>query len=104
TMTSSRLTSFLERAQFTEAFTYERRLGIQAAYIDPADQFTFAAGVWNDQINNTGLARTGWQGSVRATYSPQVGDAKLHLGVNLQHRVSPTDARNVRYRTRPFTQ
>src|SRR5215213_5684677 len=34
TMTSSRLTSFLERASFTDAFSYNRRLGAAVALLD----------------------------------------------------------------------
>lgn len=105
TMTSSRLTSFLERAAFTDAFVYNRRLGIAAAYLDPADRYTFTAGIWNGEINEgTNFSRTGWQASVRATYSPTLGSTRLHLGANFQHRVANRDAQNVRYRARPFTQ
>lgn len=105
TMTSSKFTSFLERAAFTDAFGYNRRLGISAAYLDPADRYTFSAGIWNAEINEgTNFNRTGWQASVRATYSPTLGSTKLHLGANFQHRVTQRDAQNVRYRSRPFTQ
>ena len=104
TMTSSRLTSFLERASFTDAFNYNRRLGLAVALLDPADQYTLTGGVWSQEINNTSFNRTGWQASLRGTYSPTVGDARLHLGVNFQHRVQQRDAQNVQYRSRPFTQ
>jgi phosphate-selective porin OprO/OprP len=105
TMTSSRLTSFLERASFTDAFNYNRRLGVALALLDPAsDRYTLTAGLFSQEINNTSFNRTGWQASVRGTFSPTVGGAKLHLGANFQHRVAQRDARNVQYRSRPFTQ
>jgi phosphate-selective porin OprO/OprP len=105
TMTSSRLTSFLERASFTDAFGYNRRLGAVVALVDPAtDRYTLTAGLFGQEINNTGFTRTGWQASVRGTFSPIVGDARLHLGANFQHRVAQRDAQNVQYRSRPFTQ
>jgi phosphate-selective porin OprO/OprP len=106
TMTSSRVTSFLERAAFTDAFNYNRRLGISAAYLDPADRFTFAAGIWNQEINDNPASfnRTAWQASVRATYSPMVGFGRLHLGANFQHRVFQRDNQSAQYRARPFTQ
>ena len=105
TMTSSRLGSFLERASFTDAFVYNRRLGASLGLIDPADQYTLTAGVWGGEINNaTSFSRTGWQASIRGTYSPTLGAARLHLGANFQHRVTQRDTQNVQYRSRPFTQ
>lgn len=104
TMTSSRLGSFLERAAFTDAFVYNRRLGIAVGLVDPADRYTLTAGVWSGEINNTGFNRTGWQASIRGTYSPTLGSARLHLGANFQHRVAQRDMQNVQYRSRPFTQ
>lgn len=104
TMTSSRLLSFLERASFTDAFGYNRRLGIALGMIDPADRYTLTAGVWSQEISNASFNRTGWQASVRGTYSPTLGPARLHLGANFQHRVAQQDAQNVQYRARPFTQ
>ncbi|HYJ83708.1 MAG TPA: porin, partial [Allosphingosinicella sp.] len=105
TMTSSRLTSFLERASFTDAFTYNRRLGVAVALLDPEDdRYTLTAGLFGQEINNGSFNRTGWQASVRGTFSPELGDARLHLGANFQHRVAQRDAQNVQYRSRPFTQ
>ena len=104
-MTSSRLTSFLERASFTDAFNYNRRLGIAVALLDPKDdRYTLTAGLFGQEINNASFNRTGWQASVRGTFAPEVGDARLHLGANLQHRVAQRDAQNVQYRASPFTQ
>ncbi len=123
TMTSSRLTSFLERAAFTDAFGYNRRLGVAVGFTDPADRYTFTAGVWNTEINDNNYSgtvsatpstvtssaspnfnRTGWQASARATFSPMLGDTRLHFGANFQYRRTNRDAQNVRYRSRPFTQ
>jgi phosphate-selective porin OprO/OprP len=105
TMTSSRLTSFLERAAFTDAFNYNRRLGIAVALLDPdTDRYTLTAGLFGQEINNTAFNRTGWQASLRGTFAPTVGSARLHLGANFQHRVAQRDAQSVQYRSRPFTQ
>lgn len=105
TMTSSRLGSFMERAGITEAFNYNRRLGVALAYIDPADVLSLTAGVWGQEINdNTNFNRTAWQASVRGVYSPTWGDTRLHIGANFQHRVNARDTQNVRYRLRPFSQ
>ena len=105
TMTSSRLTSFLERAAFTDAFSYNRRLGVAVALLDPdEDRYTLTAGLFGQEINNASFNRTGWQASVRGTFAPELGEARLHLGASFQHRVAQRDARNVQYRARPFTQ
>lgn len=105
TMTSSRLGSFMERAGFTEAFNYNRRLGVSVGYVDPADVFLFTAGLWGQEINDsTNFSRTAWQGAARLTYSPTWGSTKLHLGANAQYRKNARDAQNVRYRVRPFSQ
>lgn len=104
TMTSSRLTSFLERASITDAFNYNRRLGVALGLLDPKDEYTLTAGLFSQEINNSNFNRTGWQASVRGTYSPTLGSARLHLGANFQHRVAQRDAQNVQYRSRPFTQ
>jgi phosphate-selective porin OprO and OprP len=104
TMTSSRLTSFLERASFTDAFGYNRRLGVALGYAAADDSFNLTAGLWSQEINNTSFNRTGWQGSVRAVFSPTMGETRLHIGANYQHRVNQKDNQNFRYRSRPFTQ
>jgi phosphate-selective porin OprO and OprP len=103
-LTSNRFTSFTERAGMNDAFGYGRRLGLSVAYLDPNGHFTLTGGLWGEDIANTNVARTGWQASVRGTYSPYIGRAQAHLGFSYQHRVQPRDAQNVRYRARPFTQ
>ncbi len=103
-MTSNRFTSFLERAGMVDAFGYGRRLGASLAYIDPNGKFTLTGGLYGEDIANTNVARTGWQASFRGTYSPFIGNAQGHFGLNFQHRVQPRDAQNVRYRQRPYTQ
>ena len=104
TMTSSRLTSFLERASLTDAFGYNRRLGLALTLADPEDLYTLAAGLFGQEINNAGFARTGWQASLRGTFSPTLGETRIHLGGNFQHRVAQRDVQNVQYRARPLTQ
>ncbi|PTQ13109.1 hypothetical protein CLG96_02980 [Sphingomonas oleivorans] len=103
-MTSSRVGSVLERAAVTDAFNYNRRLGVSVGLVDPKDRYTLTAGLFSQEIDDDGQARTGWQASVRGTWSPALGDTRLHLGANFQHRVNPKDAQNARYRSRPFTQ
>lgn len=105
TMTSSRLTSFLERAQAVDAFGFSRRLGAAVALVDPkSDRYTLTAGLFGPLIN-TGFNNDSWQASVRGTFAPSIGDkGRLHVGANYQHRETQSDAQNVRYRARPFAQ
>ncbi|WP_165356422.1 OprO/OprP family phosphate-selective porin [Sphingosinicella sp. BN140058] len=105
-VTSSRVTTMLERSANTETFGLNRRLGVSLAYADPKnDSYMIAAGIFGQEINNTNAARTGWQASARALWSPKLGDdTRLHLGANFQHRVAQQDAQNVQYRVRPMTQ
>ena len=87
TMTSSKVTSFLERAGFTDAFNYNRRLGIAFSANDKKlDEWTFQAGIFNEPINNGNFTRTGWQASARGVFSPTIGAARLHFGASYQHR------------------
>jgi phosphate-selective porin OprO/OprP len=105
TMTSSRLTSFLERAQAVDAFGFSRRLGLAIGVTDPGnDRYTLTAGIFNAPLAS-GFNNDSWQASVRGTFSPKIGEgARLHLGANYQHRETQSDAQNFRYRARPFTQ
>lgn len=102
TMTSSRLTSFLERAQAVDAFGYNRRLGVSVGLVD--DRYTLTAGLFDGGIDD-GFDNDRWQASVRGTFSPTFGEGRrLHLGLNYQHRDGQSDAPSLRYRARPFTQ
>ncbi len=100
-MTSSKYTSFTERAGATDAFVYNRRNGISLNYAK--GDVTLASGIYNEDASNTNFARTGWQVSARGTYAPKLGAIQSHFGLNFQHRVAPRDAQNVRYRQRPYT-
>jgi phosphate-selective porin OprO/OprP len=105
TMTSSKYTSFMERAAITDAFNYNRRLGVAFLANDKkADTWTFQGGIFNEPINDASFQHTGWQASLRGVYSPMLGDTRLHLGLNFQHRENRREARGQQYRARPFTQ
>jgi phosphate-selective porin OprO/OprP len=105
TMTSSKFTSFMERASLHDAFTYNRRLGFGILANDKkADSWVFQAGVFSEPLNNGNFTRTGWQASVRGVYSPMLGSTRLHVGANFQHRQNTREALGANYQTRPLTQ
>jgi phosphate-selective porin OprO/OprP len=105
TLTSSKFTSFMERASITDAFNYNRRLGIALLANDKKnDSWVFQAGIFSEPINNTNFNRTGWQASVRGVYSPMVGSTRLHVAGSFQHRENTREALAAQYRARPVSQ
>jgi phosphate-selective porin OprO/OprP len=105
TMTSSKFTSFMERAGITDAFNYNRRLGIAFTANDKkTDSWIIQAGLFNEPINNGNFTHTGWQASLRGVYSPLLGSTRLHLGANFQHRVNTKELLVQQYRARPLNQ
>ena len=105
TVTSSKQLSFMERPSFTDAFNYNRRLGVAISLLDPkTDRFTLTGGLFNQEINNASVARTGWEAGVRGTFSPKMGSTQLHFGVSGHHRVNQRDLQGQQYRARPLLQ
>jgi phosphate-selective porin OprO/OprP len=96
----------LERASFTDAFNYNRRLGIGLQFSDKkTDSYLVQAGLFSVPVNDsTSFNRTGWQASLRAIYSPLLGTTRLHVGANYQHRENNRESQQAQYRTRPLTQ
>lgn len=102
-VTSSRLTSFAERNQATDAFNLGRKVGASLGLVDPKDRYTLTAGLYQTGITSD-FADNGWQASVRGTISPRLGDdVRLHLGASYQRRENRGDTVQARYRARPFT-
>jgi phosphate-selective porin OprO/OprP len=105
TMTSSKYTSFMERAGITDAFSHNRRIGAALVANDKkADQWVVQAGLFSEEMNNTDLNRTGWVAAARGVYSPTLGNIRLHLGANFEHRVNKKEAQSRNYQSRPMTQ
>lgn len=115
---SSRFSSFIERAAFDDAFINTRRLGINLGYTNAAGDFRINGGLWAAHSIDSTLDNDGWIGAVRAVYSPLMGANQLHFGINYQHREfqsnngstagsssgQPSTNQLARYRARPFTQ
>jgi phosphate-selective porin OprO and OprP len=115
---SSRFSSFIERAAFDDAFINTRRLGLNVGVVNKAGDLRFNAGLWTNHSIDSSLDQDGWIGAMRAVYSPMMGANQLHFGVNVQHREfsenngstsssatgQPSNNQLARYRARPFTQ
>ena len=106
TMTSSKFTSFMERASFTDAFSMNRRLGVGLTFSDrKTDQWLLQLGLFNQPINEAAnFNRTGWEADIRGVYSPTFGSTRLHIGASAHYRVNNRDSQNERLRARPLTQ
>ena len=97
-LTSSLHTSFIERAAFTDAFGFERRLGLSATY--SAGIVLAQAGVFTDNFDDTGTDNRGFDG--RLVVMPTMGDTQLHFGGSVHYNDLGEDDATVRYRQRPL--
>ncbi len=96
-LTSSLHTSFIERAAFTDAFNFIRRVGVGVTY--GKGDVLLQGGVFTDNMDR--LSNQNWSVDGRAVYMPKLGDAQLHLGGSVHYR-SYEDGSTVRYRQRPL--
>ncbi len=99
-LTSSRFTSFMERAAFTDAFGFERRVGVSVNYAN--GDFRWGGGVFSGNIDDlTSDETNAYSFDTRAAWSPELaGGTQLHLGGSLHHR-NLRDNPGTRYRQRP---
>jgi phosphate-selective porin OprO/OprP len=100
-MTSDLFTSAMERAAFSQAFGFERRVGLSAQYKGGA--LLLQGGVFGANARDL-LEDDNRSMSVdaRAVFMPKLGDVQLHLGGSMHLRDLGNPAATVRYRTRPF--
>lgn len=101
-LTSSLHTSFIERAAFTDAFGFERRVGASAQW--QRNAFLAQAGVFTDSIsdlNARGDDNNSYGFDTRAVYMPKLGKTQLHFGGSYHWRDLNDVATSVRYRQRP---
>ncbi|MBX7459326.1 OprO/OprP family phosphate-selective porin [Qipengyuania sp. 1NDH17] len=97
-LTSSLHTSFIERAAFTDAFGFERRIGLSANY--SAGIVLAQAGVFTDNFDDTGTDNRGFDG--RLVVMPKLGDTQLHFGGSVHYNDLGEEDATVRYRQRPL--
>ena len=101
-LTSSLHTSFIERAAFTDAFNFERRVGVSAQWKKSA--FLLQGGLFTDSIadlNAVGDDNNSYGFDTRAVYMPKVGGNQLHFAGSFHNRNLKDAASSVRYRQRP---
>ncbi|BDI60002.1 OprO/OprP family phosphate-selective porin [Qipengyuania nanhaisediminis] len=96
-LTSSLHTSFIERAAFTDAFGFERRVGAGVTYA--AGDVMVQAGGFSDNMED--LSNKNWSLDGRIVFHPEIGDTRLHLGGSV-HYADLERGSQVRYRQRPL--
>jgi phosphate-selective porin OprO/OprP len=111
-ITSSRFLSFPERAAFTDAFDFKRRVGLSATLAK--GDLIAQAGVFTDNIEElsgvSGAAGLGDENDAagvdaRFVYASKLGSSQLHLGASAHWRDNGDKATfgpATRYRQRPF--
>ena len=101
-LTSSLHSSFIERAAFTDAFGFERRVGVSAQYSKGA--LLAQAGLFSDSVsdlNSIGDDNNSWSADGRIVYAPLMGSSQLHFGASGHFRQLNDASSTVRYRQRP---
>lgn len=99
-ISSSNDTSFIERSAFTDAFGFQRQVGVSAAY--KTGDLLLQGGVFTDNIDDLsdGNDSIGLDG--RVVFAPKLGDAQLHLGGSLHWKDLGDEIDSLRYRQRPL--
>lgn len=100
-LTSSNDSSFIERAAFTDAFGFERKLGLSAQY--SSGDLLGQIGVFTDNLddlNNDGSDGIGVDG--RLVFAPKMGGTQLHFGASAHWRDLGENDTTLRYRQRPL--
>ena len=97
-LTSSLHTTFIERAAFTDAFGFERRIGASVSY--EKGIALAQAGVFTDNFDDTGTNNRGFDG--RLVLMPKSGNTQFHFGGSIHFNELGEDDATVRYRQRPL--
>ncbi|NNK46819.1 MAG: hypothetical protein HKP43_09395 [Altererythrobacter sp.] len=96
-LTSSLHTSFIERAAFTDAFGFERRVGVGAVF--KGENVLVQTGLFTDNMED--LSNKNWSADGRVVFNPKAGDTQLHFGGSV-HYSDLEAGETVRYRQRPL--
>ncbi len=97
----------MERAAFTDAFNFERRLGIAAEW--QKGPLLLQAGLFTDDVNALSNSSNGDENNSfgvdgRIVFAPKLGDTQLHFGASGHYRdLNDMSGAGVQYRQRPFS-
>ena len=96
-LSSSLNTSFIERSAWTDAFGFERRVGVSAQY--KTDTLLLQGGMFADNSEDLPNGNNSFDG--RVVFAPKSGSTQLHFGGSI-HYNNLGDGSTVRYRARPL--
>lgn len=100
--TSSRFISALERSAFTDAFGFDRRVGVSVG--TSGSTYTFDAGAFTTNLEEDGGTSEGHAFAARGTFNPvKTADSLVHLGASWRYRKTGDTSDDLRYRQRPYT-
>ncbi|TRY33927.1 OprO/OprP family phosphate-selective porin [Aliiglaciecola sp. M165] len=99
-LTSSNDSSFIERAAFTDAFGFQRKLGISAA--TKVGSLNVQAGIFTDNLDDLDDGNESISLDTRVFASPKVDGMQMHFGGSLHMRDLGDSIDTVRYRARPM--
>lgn len=99
-LTSSNDSSFIERAAFTDAFGFERKLGISAA--TKFGSVNVQGGLFTDNLDDLDDGNNAISIDLRAFASPKVDGMQMHFGGSVHMRDLGDSSDTVRYRARPM--
>ena len=101
-LTSSLNISFMERSALTDAFGFERRVGVSVTH--RTGDVELSGGVFTANINNLNSDETNsYSLDGRAVWTPKFGNTQVHLGGSVHWRDLNALGRGTkRYRQRPF--
>lgn len=99
-LTSSNDSSFIERAAFTDAFGFERKLGISAAF--KVDTVNIQTGIFTDNLDDLDDGNNAISLDFRAFASPKINGMQMHFGGSVHSTDLGDYVDTVRYRARPM--
>jgi phosphate-selective porin OprO/OprP len=99
--TSDLFTTFTERASFTSAFGFERRLGVSAGYA--VGDLMVNAGAFSDNVKDLADDKdNSYSIDGRLVWMPKFGKTQLHLGASAHWRDLNSLSGTLQYKLRPF--
>lgn len=93
-------TSFLERAAFTSAFGFERRVGLSFGY--EKGSVLVNGGVFTNNLDELKASDNSYSLDGRVVWMPKLGDTQLHFGASGHYHDLNDSASSVTYSTRPY--
>jgi phosphate-selective porin OprO/OprP len=99
-MTSDLFTSFMERAAFSSAFGFERRVGVSGAY--SGKSLLVQGGVFTDKASDLTDSNNSYSVNGRVVFMPRIGRGQLHVGGSAYVRDFNDLPHTASYGARPF--